>query len=138
MNTSLTVVCEFHVKRCTRGAKKVFELGPEPPRPPARTPRVARFMALAIRLDQRIKEGLFANQQEIGDIGGVTRARVAQIMSLLNLAPDIQESILFLPLVDRGRDPIVLRDLLPIAAITDWDAQREKWKWKKGCVFPDD
>jgi hypothetical protein len=43
------------------------------------------------------------------------------------LAPDIQEAILFLPLVERGRDPIVLRDLLPIAVSLDWNRQRRKW-----------
>lgn len=36
----------------------------------------------------------------------VTRGRVTQIMNLLNLAPDIQEEILFLPRVVNGRETI--------------------------------
>ena len=35
----------------------------------------------------------------------VTRARMTQIMNLLNLAPDIQEELLLLPPVTEGRDP---------------------------------
>ena len=49
-------------------------------------------------------------------------------MSLLNLAPDIQEAILLLPVVEHGRDPVVLRDLLPIAMELEWARQRRMWK----------
>jgi len=45
-------------------------------------------------------------------------------MNLLNLAPDIQEAILFLSPVENGRDPVTERDLRPIAAIPDWRKQR--------------
>jgi hypothetical protein len=40
----------------------------------------------------------------------VSRARLTQTMNL-HLAPDIQEAILFLPRVLRGRDPIYLEHL---------------------------
>ena len=56
----------------------------------------------------------------------MTRARVSQIMALL-LAPDIQEQVLFLPRTERGRDPVILHDLLPIAATADWKRQRRLW-----------
>jgi hypothetical protein len=49
-------------------------------------------------------------------------------MSLLSLAPDIQEEILFLSRRQKGRDPILLRHLLPIAAVADWKKQRARWK----------
>ena len=42
-------------------------------------------------------------------------ARITQIMNLLNLAPDIQEALLFLPHTLKGRDSIRERDLRPIA-----------------------
>jgi len=58
----------------------------------------------------------------------VTRARVTQIMNLMHLAPDIQESVLFLPRVEQGRDQITERDLRPIAAIVDWRKQRRTWR----------
>jgi hypothetical protein len=48
-------------------------------------------------------------------------------MSLLYLAPDIQDAILHLRPVTRGRDPFVLRDLIPIAVQADWKRQRRLW-----------
>jgi len=48
-------------------------------------------------------------------------------MNLLNLAPDIQEAILFLPSIDHGSDPVTERDLRPIAAILSWWKQRRLW-----------
>ena len=58
----------------------------------------------------------------------MTRARVSQILNLLYLAPDLQEALLFLPLTQRGRDPIILSDLMPIAAAFDWRKQRRLWR----------
>jgi hypothetical protein len=49
-------------------------------------------------------------------------------MSLLYLAPEIQEAILFLSRIERGRDPVVLHELLPIAAAADWAKQRRLWR----------
>jgi len=49
---------------------------------------------------------------------------VMQIMNLLNLAPDIQEELLFLPRTLKGRDPIRERHLRPVAAVLDWGKQR--------------
>jgi hypothetical protein len=49
-------------------------------------------------------------------------------MNLLCLAPDIQEALLFLPPTERGRDPIILADLLPIATTVDWRKQRRRWR----------
>ena len=49
-------------------------------------------------------------------------------MNLINLAPDLQEAILFLPPTVRGRDAIHLRLLQPIAAAFDWKKQRRLWK----------
>ena len=62
-------------------------------------PRIARLMALAIRFEGLLREGTIRDHAELARLGRVTRARMAQIMRLLNLAPDIQEQILFLPLV---------------------------------------
>ncbi|MEQ8785151.1 MAG: HDOD domain-containing protein [Pirellulaceae bacterium] len=43
-------------------------------------------MALAIRLDQLIRDGVVTDQAELARLGHVTRARLTQIMNLLNLA----------------------------------------------------
>lgn len=48
-------------------------------------------------------------------------------MSLLQLAPDIQEEILFMPLTEQGRNLLAERDLRPIAALADWRYQRATW-----------
>lgn len=53
-------------------------------------------------------------------LGHVTRARVTQIMNLLNLAPDIQEYLLWLP----TGSGIAERDMRPITADVRWDRQR--------------
>jgi len=50
----------------------------------------------------------------------VTKARVTQIMNLLNLAPEIQEWLLFLPRVEPERDAITARQPRPIVAAKCW------------------
>ena len=59
--------------------------------------RIARLMALAIRFDGLLREEKIRDYAELARRGWVTRARMTQIMKLLDLAPDIQEQILFLP-----------------------------------------
>ncbi len=61
-------------------------------------------------------------------VGHVSGARLTRIMNLLNLAPDIQEQLLHLHCVERGRDPVTERDLRPIAAVADWGKQRRMWR----------
>jgi hypothetical protein len=49
-------------------------------------------------------------------------------MNLPNLAPDIQEELLFLPPIESGRDTIKEWQLRPIAAEPSWAAQRQMWR----------
>ncbi len=130
MNEGLTVTCEVHFGSGRR-SRKTIEEGPAPevkPVPPGRVPRLSRLMALAIRFDKLIASGEIRHQTEVAHLGQVTRARVTQIMNLLHLAPDIQEQILFLPLTERGRDPIREIMVRQIAAIPDWRKQRRFWR----------
>jgi hypothetical protein len=128
MNSTFTMECSVEFNGRGRGSRK------RPPSPPAfvaeagRVPRVSRLMALAIRFDQLIRAGEVTGYAELAKLGHVTRARISQIMSLQCLAPDIQEEVLFLPRTPQGRDPIQLRDLLPIARIVYWRQQRAHWK----------
>ena len=85
-------------------------------------------MALAIHLEGQLHQGELRDYAQIARLGQVSRARISQIMSLLNLAPDIQEAILLLPPVGRGRDPIREPVLRPIAAEPDWSKQRRMWR----------
>ena len=129
MIEGMTITKEIHFQQ-GRGTRKVLKEGPpeeRAPLPAARTPRLARLMALALRLERLVKDGEVADYADIAELGHVTRARVTQIMNLLCLAPDIQEAILFLPGIENGRDPIAERMVRPIAAVPDWRKQRTMW-----------
>jgi hypothetical protein len=84
-------------------------------------------MALAIHFDQLIRDGVVADYAELARLGYVTPSRLSQVMALLQLAPDIQEALLFLPPTSRGRDLVTERDLRPIAVVADWGEQRGMW-----------
>jgi hypothetical protein len=45
-------------------------------------------------------------------------------MNLVNLAPDLQEAILFVPPVEAGRDPLKEWQVRPVAAEPVWGRQR--------------
>jgi hypothetical protein len=93
-----------------------------------RLPRITKLLALAHHFEQLIRDGHVRDYAELARLGHVTRARITQVMNLLLLAPDIQEEILFLPRIERGRDSLSLRKVLPIAAELDWEVQRVMWR----------
>jgi hypothetical protein len=132
----LTVAGTLHFARRGRGGRKEGREGTRPPAP-GRVPRVARLMALALKFERLVREGTVADYAELARLGHVTRARMSQIMNLLHLAPDIQEALLFLPVVERGRDPFVLRDLQPIATTLDWKKQRKAWAERLRTAGPE-
>jgi hypothetical protein len=125
---SLTVECEVHFQARSRGRKELEVGAPPSPAAPGRVPRVSRMLALAHRLERLLRTGVVKDYTEAARLGHVTRARISQITSLLYLAPDIQETILFLPRIQRGRDLVILHDVLPIAAAADWSKQRRLWR----------
>ena len=104
-----------------------FRAGKSPDRKPREVelacrsiPRIARLMALAIRFEGLLRDEAFQDYAELACLGRVTRARMTQIMKLLDLAPDIQEQILFLPGIQRLNE----RSLRPVVSRIDWDDQR--------------
>ncbi len=124
---SLTIQTKVHFRSGTR-SKKELRTGEKRSRTPAgRTPRISRLMALAIRIEGLVKSKAVPDYATAARLGHVTRARMSQIANLLNLAPEIQESILFLPVVESGRDSITERDIRPIAATPDWRKQKNMW-----------
>ena len=52
---------------------------------------------------------------------------MTQIMDLLNLAPEIQEAILLLSSVERGKDEITKRTLRVLMADSSWIRQPREW-----------
>jgi hypothetical protein len=128
LSVPLRVEERVHFGRGGRGGRKGVEPGPASESlPTGRVPRVARLMALAIRFEGLVRAGVVKDYAELARVGHVTRARVSQLTNLLNLAPDIQEQLLFLPPIRAGRDPICLRDLQPVALSPDWKKQRKSW-----------
>ncbi len=93
-----------------------------------RIPRVARILALAHKIDAKIRAGEFRDLADAARAVDVTRARMTQIMNLLLLAPEIQEEILDLPPVTNGRDPVSERALRRMVAEPEWKKQYELWK----------
>jgi DNA invertase Pin-like site-specific DNA recombinase len=90
-----------------------------------RVPPISRLLALALRLSETGQSGETGDYAAVARSGGVTMARVRQIINLLNLAPDIQERLLFLPPIHGGRDPITEREL---SAATDLTAYGPKMR----------
>lgn len=131
MTRALTIEGNLKFQRRAKGAKRAVKAnGTAAPGsvPLGRIPRISKLMALAIRWDGLIRDGVLKDYAEIAALCHVSRARVTQIMNLNLLAPDIQEEILFLPRVEAGRDTIALRNLQRIALEVSWERQRKMWQ----------
>jgi len=128
MTRPLKVTKAVHFRSMRKGRKELRE-GVEEPLPTlGSVPRVSRLLALALHMDDLRRQGEVTDYAELARLAMVTRARMTQIMSLLLLAPDIQEEILFLPRSDGGLDPIREKAVRPIASVPDWRKQRVMWR----------
>lgn len=96
--------------------------------PSGRVPRVARLMALAIKMESVLRQGGTLSQTDLAELGCVTKARMTQILNMTLLSPEIQAAILDLPPVERGHDPISESDLRPVCAEPCWSRQEELWR----------
>jgi alkylated DNA nucleotide flippase Atl1 len=126
--TGPTVTFDVHFRAGIRGRRRL-RTGARPTPPvvaPGRIPQISRLMALAIRYDGLIRQGVVRDYADIARLAGVSRPRVSQVMDLLNLAPEIQEEILFLARVV-GRDAVTERQVRRVVTLADWSAQREAW-----------
>ena len=81
-------------------------------------------MALAIRFEELVRTERIRDYAELARRGHVTRARMTQIMKLLDLAPDIQEQILFLPPIKGVNE----RNLRRIVSRINWTEQRRMFQ----------
>jgi hypothetical protein len=90
--------------------------------PQERPHRIARMLALAHRLDELVRSGAVRDHGELARLGHVSPARICQFMTLLHLAPAIQEYLLFLTTGERI--PITEPILRKIAREPRWDRQR--------------
>ena len=87
-------------------------------------PRIAWLMALTIRFEGLVRKRTIRDYADLARRGHVTRARMTQIMKLLDLAPDIQEQILFLPPV-KGLNE---RNLRRVVSTVGWGEQRRMFQ----------
>jgi hypothetical protein len=91
-----------------------------------KTPRVTELLRKAIEWERQLDAGEVQNKTEIARQEGITRARVTQIMGMLQLAPEIQEQILYMP--DARRPLITERILRPIVTIADHHDQLREFR----------
>ena len=78
--------------------------------------RAARMLALAYKVEGMVESGELKDCAEGARRLGITRARMSQVMALLNLAPSIQEAIL-------AGEHLTERLLRPALSEADWEAQ---------------
>lgn len=126
MTERLTINRPFHVATKRSGTKQM-ESGAKPATPTGRVPWISRLLAIAHRCIRLVQSGAIINQCELAHFGQISTTRMTQIMWLDNLAPDIQDEILFLPRTTQGRDPIKESDICPIAKTLDWGKQQQMW-----------
>jgi hypothetical protein len=121
----ITVTTKLQVHRERAGRKRLSEK----PRSVeliavARVPHISRLMALAIKFQGMLREGVVRDQTELARLARVTQPRMTQIMNLTLLAPDIQEEILFLD----GDSAVSEKVLRPITVEASWVVQRQAWR----------
>ena len=109
-----------------KGGRHLSPAGPKVPDPP-RIPRIARLMALAIKFQDMVDRGVVRDYADLARLGYVSRARITQIMNMLNLAPDIQEEILGMDGLSIRSTTIVERHVRSLAKLVPWEHQRRAW-----------
>jgi len=126
---SFTIESAIHFQVGHKGRKRMRP-GQRAPAPEVAgaVPRLARLLALAIRFEGLVREGEVRDYADLARLGQVSRARITQIMNLLNLAPDIQEDILFMPPTAKVRQALPERRVRSVAAVPDWRKQRRLWR----------
>ena len=99
-----------------------------------RIPRIARLMALAIRFQEMVERGEVRDYAGIACLGHVSRARITQIMNLLNLAPTLQENILLKPPL--AASCVSERSIRKITGLVFWEDQLDTWNGLLGYPSP--
>ncbi len=83
-------------------------------------------MALAHKLEALVRSGRVKDYAELSRLAHVSAARIGQIVILGQLAPAIQEHVLFLPAEHAAL--IGERELREVAREPRWDRQRARFE----------
>jgi hypothetical protein len=92
-----------------------------------RIPRITRLMALAIKFQEMVERGEVRDYADLARLGYVTRARITQIMNMLNLAPRIQEDILATGEPSSRAEAVTERQIRSITKLVLWADQMRAW-----------
>ena len=130
MAEAATTTIEYRLRLASRRPVKSASRFSQPLEVPI--PRISRLMALAILLDQKLRDRADLSYSDLAQLGCVAPSRISQIMNLLYLAPDIQEQLLFLPASD-GRDLSCEKHIRSLAVEYDWEVQRQRVS--RGCFL---
>src|SRR5579859_1294158 len=90
--------------------------------------RITRLMALAIRLDDLLRNRADLDCAALAKAGSISRTRLSQILNLVHLAPDIQEQLLWLPATTKGRDAITEKQIRRLAGLHNWQQQLQAFE----------
>jgi DNA invertase Pin-like site-specific DNA recombinase len=96
--------------------------------PPERAPRITRLLALALKFEGLIHQGVIKDYAELARLGQVSRARVTQIMNLLNLSAHIQGEILAWTEGTPGTESVRETTVRALSSEVSWNRQRELWR----------
>lgn len=122
---TIVVAAPLHRVR-TRHRQGFVEQAPVLRLPVRRPARVAIMLALAHTIDAAIAAGRLRDQGDAARRLGFTRPRITQLLAMLQLAPDLQERVLFLEAVD-GLEPLTERALRAVTRALCWADQRAMW-----------
>jgi len=86
------------------------------------------LLALALKFEDLIHQGVIQDYAELARLGQVSRARVTQIMNLLNLSAEIQEEILAGTEAAPGTRGVRETTVRALSAEVSWSRQRELWR----------
>ena len=126
--SELTVKSNVHFGTGRRSKKELRQGAPKRSPTSAKVPRVARLMGLAIKFEQMVRDAEVKDYAEIARLGHVSRARMTQVMNLLNLAPDIQEHLLCHSISEAGKRLVTERAIRMIVKQPSWQQQHLGWR----------
>jgi hypothetical protein len=96
-----------------------------------RIPLISRLMALTIKFQDMVDRGEVRDYADLARLGYVSRARITQIMNLLNLAPQLQDNMMLDP-KQAAAISASESQLRKITSLVLWQDQLDAWEQISG------